>query len=302
MIFYNYYGNEFGFCVYPQPPIFTIGLGFWTTIPSCLNFFLCTCACTRCAISSSVYPSRMGLSKLVSSDPNKHTLKLPSAISLNLLHEPQKCSVMEVTKDTSPLKPSTLKSFATAFLSQAVLWRTPKWSSILFLVTLYGSILSKDHTFPWNGIHSMKRTLRGLSFVSSTKSSTSSSFTPFITTKFTLSFSMDCSSALSITPNTLLRPFDGLLVICSNLSGLKVSRDRFRCVSPACVSWGNMRCKIIPFDVIATCSSPCISLSDRTISTTSFLSVGSPPVSRIFFTPACTNSLAALSSSSVDMR
>lgn len=49
---------------------------------------------------------------LTSEGPKRHTFKLPSAKSLNLLQPAQKCSVIEVTKDTVPTWPSIWKFFA----------------------------------------------------------------------------------------------------------------------------------------------------------------------------------------------
>lgn len=47
-----------------------------------------------------------------SEGPKRHTLKFPSARSRNLLQPPQKCSVIDVMKDTVPECPSILKFLA----------------------------------------------------------------------------------------------------------------------------------------------------------------------------------------------
>jgi hypothetical protein len=47
-----------------------------------------------------------------SEGPNKHTLKLPSASSRNLLQPAQKCSVIDVINEIVPTCPSILKFFA----------------------------------------------------------------------------------------------------------------------------------------------------------------------------------------------
>lgn len=57
---------------------------------------------------------------LTSEGPNKQTLKFPSAKSRNLLHPAQKCSVIDVIKETAPACSSTLK-----FLAVSVGW---SWS------------------------------------------------------------------------------------------------------------------------------------------------------------------------------
>lgn len=43
----------------------------------------------------------------ISEFPNKQTLRLPSAIKRIRLHEPQKCSLIDVIKPNCPLKPGT---------------------------------------------------------------------------------------------------------------------------------------------------------------------------------------------------
>jgi len=44
--------------------------------------------------------------------PKRHTLKFPSAKSRNLLQPAQKCSVIEVIKETVPICPAILKFLA----------------------------------------------------------------------------------------------------------------------------------------------------------------------------------------------
>lgn len=60
-----------------------------------------------------------------SDGPNRHTLKFPSARSLNLLQPAQKCSLIEVIKETVPWWPSILK-----FLAVSVGWSCILWSPV----------------------------------------------------------------------------------------------------------------------------------------------------------------------------
>ena len=52
-------------------------------------------------------PLRIASRSDTSLDPNRHTFRLPSAVSLTRLHDAQKWSVMDVMKDTVPLWPGT---------------------------------------------------------------------------------------------------------------------------------------------------------------------------------------------------
>lgn len=57
------------------------------------------------ASSSSVLPFLIASLNEISSFPNKHTFKLPSAVIRSRLQLEQKCSVIEVMKPNLPLKP-----------------------------------------------------------------------------------------------------------------------------------------------------------------------------------------------------
>ena len=84
------------------------------------------------------------------------------------------------------------------------------------------------------------------------------------------------------------------------LASSSVSSDTFTRVSPARLSAPSRRCVAMPFVVIATSSRPSArrSLSAETMSSRSARIVGSPPVRRIFVTPARTNRRASRTISS----
>mmetsp|Transcript_10483 Transcript_10483/g.28748 ORF Transcript_10483/g.28748 Transcript_10483/m.28748 type:complete len:210 (-) Transcript_10483:2800-3429(-) len=145
-------------------------------------------------------------------------------------------------------------------------------------------------------MYSMNRTLTSFSLVSSTKSNNSSSLTPFITTTFTFTGVYPSSSASSIAAMT--RPCPFLLVSCTKRSGLSVSRDRLRRLSPLSRSSFSVRESTRPFEVIPTSFIPGMDEIRRTISGKSFRTVGSPPVNRTFVTPALANSRTSRSISS----
>lgn len=82
----------------------------------------------------------------------------------------------------------------------------------------------------------------------------------------------------------------------SQMSGCRVAVHMLACIcmqpaaSPAALSTGSCLARTMPLVVMATCRKPSLrmALSSCRMSTRSFRSVGSPPVSRILVTPACT--------------
>jgi hypothetical protein len=47
----------------------------------------------------------------ISAFPKRHTLRFPSAVIRRRLHEPQKCSLIDVINPICPLKPGTLYAY-----------------------------------------------------------------------------------------------------------------------------------------------------------------------------------------------
>lgn len=140
------------------------------------------------------------------------TFRLPSAVMRNRLHEPQKCSVIEVMKPTCPTWPSTLYAFDVSFgafvngtkllnfpriRSNICLFENDQNSELFFLIIYfmdhrltyqrhthrYVIIFSVSHRLPVNGMYSINRMSTFLSRVNSTKSQISLSLKPFITTQ-----------------------------------------------------------------------------------------------------------------------
>mmetsp|Transcript_13857 Transcript_13857/g.40160 ORF Transcript_13857/g.40160 Transcript_13857/m.40160 type:complete len:234 (-) Transcript_13857:71-772(-) len=154
-----------------------------------------------------------------------------------------------------------------------------------------GTILLSDHTFPSNGMYSMKRTLIGRSTVRRTKSATSSSFTPRINTTLSLTGSKPASSAACSAASTRGTP-PSRRASAAKRSGRSVSRLTFNAFKPAADSSGSMRASAMPLEVMPTVEMPGRERSRRTTSTRSRRTVGSPPVKRILLTPPSASSLA----------
>mmetsp|Transcript_947 Transcript_947/g.2759 ORF Transcript_947/g.2759 Transcript_947/m.2759 type:complete len:202 (+) Transcript_947:2930-3535(+) len=150
-------------------------------------------------------------------------------------------------------------------------------------ISAYDTIFLVSHLFPLNGMYSMNLTLTGLSFANFTKSNNSSSFCPRTTTTFTFTVSIPIRTASSIEFNTFSNP--SLLVINSNFAFTNESKLTLMDFSPLRFNASSLLFNAIPFVVIATCSIPSIFVIRSTMSTKSFLTVGSPPVRRTFRTP-----------------
>lgn len=155
------------------------------------------------------------------------------------------------------------------------------------------TILVSFQRLPSNGMYSINRISIFFSFVKAANAGISSSFTPRITTQFTLVLS-PCSSAELMDRSTLSWPWRR--VISWNRRGSSVSRLIFTAFTPLSTSRSILDpwLSVIPLLVIASVFSPrernlpislmMCSKSGRT--------VGSPPVKRIFVTPASTNAPA----------
>jgi hypothetical protein len=98
-------------------------------------------------------------------------------------------------------------------------------------ISAYGTILRAAQALPSKGMYSMKRTLTLSCRVSATKSSSSSSFTPRMTTQFTLTGAKPSASAVRMEAST--RSWPARRVSSSNLAGTSESRLMFTAVSPA---------------------------------------------------------------------
>mmetsp|Transcript_5935 Transcript_5935/g.21183 ORF Transcript_5935/g.21183 Transcript_5935/m.21183 type:complete len:315 (-) Transcript_5935:277-1221(-) len=149
-------------------------------------------------------------------------------------------------------------------------------------------------------MYSMKRTSTGFVRVISTKSPTSSSLTPFITTTFTLTDGMPSATASSIDFSTRSKPCRR--VSAANFLASSVSRLMLSPVTPAARSRGSRRDSTRPLVVMPSPCRPGSAASCAQMSMASRRTSGSPPVSRILVTPACTNSAARRTISSLVSR
>ena len=94
--------------------------------------------------------------------------------------------------------------------------------------------------------------------------------------------------AISMDLNTAGRPLNRQ-VMKSYLAGTRLSILILRALSPASLNGTNFHFNVRAFVVIATVSIPGIDAISLTISTQSFLTVGSPPVILTLLTPALAN-------------
>mmetsp|Transcript_3273 Transcript_3273/g.8751 ORF Transcript_3273/g.8751 Transcript_3273/m.8751 type:complete len:332 (-) Transcript_3273:417-1412(-) len=126
-------------CNRRQPPIVIMGLfcvAAISNMPACLAFLRRTAAPMMRRRSSSVAPPRIASRRLTSLAPNRHTFRLPSAMRRSLLHSPQKCEVMDVTKEIMPTCPGTRKFLATSPFGSANLSNSWWCSELLLLLLL----------------------------------------------------------------------------------------------------------------------------------------------------------------------
>ena len=142
-------------------------------------------------------------------------------------------------------------------------------------ISAYGTILRAAQALPSKGMYSMKRTLMSASRVSATKSSSSSSFTPRITTQFTLTGAKPAASAARMEAST--RSWPVRRVSSSNLAGTSVSKLMFTAVIPALRSAGSFLASTMPLEVIPKSRSPGSLPSRVAMSSKSARTVGSPP-------------------------
>lgn len=150
------------------------------------------------------------------------------------------------------------------------------------------TIFYKLHLFSSNGMNSMNQISIFQSFTKSMNEKISSSLNPHITTQFSFRALKWALSAFSIVSRTAGSPFS-LLVMKSNLASTRESIDMLRWVSPHYLSSGTFHLIFNPLVVIANDFINGKFKSDI-MSIKSFQTVGSPPVSQILSTPACTNS------------
>eukprot|EP01139_Manchomonas_bermudensis_P015710 Amastigsp_a510871_44.p2 type:complete len:315 gc:universal Amastigsp_a510871_44:1083-139(-) len=276
-----------------------LGIVARTSLPACAAFFRHTAAWMSAVMSSSDAPPRMASRSEISVLPKRHTLSAPSARSRTREHVPQKCSDIDVMNPIFPLKPGTAYAFDVSFGESWSRLSAPNRCSMRSSSSVYGTNFESLHLLPPNGMYSIKRMSNARSFVIATKSPTSSSLTPRITTQLTLTDANPAASADSIAPATRSKPCRR--AICSNLGFWRVSSEMFRCVSPALRSSAMWRWSRSPFVVIPSDSRPRSrsAPSSRTTVSASLRTSGSPPVSRIFFTPNETKRLASRTISGV---
>lgn len=176
------------------------------------------------------------------------TFRCPSAVRRTRLHPEQKAFVMEAMKPTVPWNPSTWYVLAVSFGDAGGSWCSPGKRLLIRLKSSRKlTIFSADQRFPSKGMYSMKRTSRLTFFVSCTKSSASSSLTPFIGTMFNLTESKVSLTAASIDLSTAFRPFRR--VMASNRSARNVSKLMLTESRPAARRAEHFRAKTIPFVV-----------------------------------------------------
>ena len=84
-------------------------------LPACCFFLRFTEAEIKSTNSSSVELLRIASRSDTSVLPKRHTFKLPSAVIRKRLHEPQKCSDIDVIKPIWPTKFGTLYAFEVSF-------------------------------------------------------------------------------------------------------------------------------------------------------------------------------------------
>mmetsp|Transcript_49216 Transcript_49216/g.100499 ORF Transcript_49216/g.100499 Transcript_49216/m.100499 type:complete len:211 (-) Transcript_49216:663-1295(-) len=201
--------------------------------------------------------------RLTSSDPKRHTLMLPSAVSRNRLHVPQKCLLIDVMNPTVPLKPGTRQALDVSLGLSAwwVRWMWGKRRRMTVSISSYAMNLESRHWFPSKGMYSMKRTSREECSVKATKSASSSSFCPRITTQLILrvlrgeegsSFAARAASRLAWA---ILKPLRR--VMKRNFCGTSVSNDMFMPSSPAWMRAGSCLERVRPLVVMPMLCSPC---------------------------------------------
>ena len=142
-------------------------------------------------------------------------------------------------------------------------------------ISAYGTILRAAQALPSKGMYSMKRTLMSASRVSATKSSSSSSFTPRITTQFTFTGAKPAASAARTEAST--RSWPVRRVSSSNLAGTSVSRLMFTAVMPALRSAGSFLASTMPLEVMPKSRNPDSRPRRVAMSSRSARTVGSPP-------------------------
>mmetsp|Transcript_38246 Transcript_38246/g.90407 ORF Transcript_38246/g.90407 Transcript_38246/m.90407 type:complete len:280 (-) Transcript_38246:105-944(-) len=229
-----------------------------------------------------------------SSLPNRHTLMLPSAVRRRRLHVPQKCSVIEVINPTWPLAPGTTHALEVSFgLSRSCTrWKVGKRFLMAPSISSYETSFVSFHWLPSKGMYSMKRTSTFLSTESCTKSATSSSFSPRVTTQLILTDRISPLSlaaiASSIESTTFWYPLRRVINV--NFSGTSVSSEMLYASIPPDARAGSLRLRVMPLVVMPIVSTPIFLSSPiaATSSVMSFRTVGSPPVSLILVTPAAT--------------
>mmetsp|Transcript_36440 Transcript_36440/g.117413 ORF Transcript_36440/g.117413 Transcript_36440/m.117413 type:complete len:324 (-) Transcript_36440:301-1272(-) len=249
---------------------------------------------------ASLAPSRIASRNEISEPPNRHTLSEPSAVSRSRLQPPQKGSVIDEMKETEPSAPGQEKVRATSCASvrrrRRPGWRCESAASS----SADGTSFASDQSLSSNGMNSMKRTSMGRARARAAKASTSCSFTPRITTQFSLSGLYPSASASSTARSTFASA--SRRVSSRKRPRCSVSSERLSLSRPAACSEGSNLDKATPLVVIAIWRSPS-GLSPSSAPTTAARSgrtVGSPPVRRILSTPARTKRAARRSSSSAE--
>ncbi|GBD30302.1 hypothetical protein HRbin32_01405 [bacterium HR32] len=220
-----------------------------------------------------------------SSTRSRHSRSLPSAVRRSRPHLAQKGWLMGLMNPRVPAAPRIRYVRAGSSPERSRGSRGPKASSSRRTVSSVRTTLpsAKSATSP-KGIISMNRTSHGRSRVSAASGTTASSLNPRTTTVLSLTGCRPASSAARIPSRTSCsRP---PRVMRRNCSGSRVSRLTLTRRSPASASGRARSASSTPFVVSATSSMPGMAAMPRTSSTSPGRTVGSPPVSRTFWTPS----------------
>ena len=176
--------------------------------------------------------------------PSLFRKKMWNTASPELTNHTRKIEIMEEEK----IPPT----FDVSFGLSAILTTFGNVLLMMSNISKYGTIFLSFHLFPPNGMYSMKRTSTAFFAVHRTKSTSSSSLTPRVTTQLIFSGTKPALSAESMPSITFSQP--RRREMSSNLAGTRVSRLTLTERRPALMRDGSFRVRRIPF-VVRTMSS-----------------------------------------------